>query len=613
MRFVLFALLSFASFVLSRPRNPNTFSCTKEFWPKLNPGELFTVSATCKYFPGYHAKTIEGTKVSVAYTEKWERFATKHQILDKTSAILDDALAKSLTYYGKDLHDTLPPEIVVILSTRPFDPYAADTLFPVPEEGICQVRTFHKWTTWIGPHDNWAKQALAHELYHCVQQYKLGRKSASPGSLWVDEGSANYFSNLVFPKTNYEWPSPERYYDPTVPIFAQVDDHVYGTSVFFQALEQPRGIPYLNNWVMSTDEQDTGNGERNRLSKLNGFVDDFFTFAKQYTPGPVIDSGGGPIDGLIPITPKTAPVTAGPSPGTQIADLANIPFTITVFQLSIAPGSIAKLLSYDFAHERMAYRFSDKNDWNDMGIHTTVSVPCGDDSTPVTMFLLFISTKNSDQDKASVLVMPGPDAPCPCKSTNNLRPRDANSTCPSPPKSSTPSGGSGSCKATNLNIDPCLTSHDWKLDLATMKALILKQEAKDGVTSVDLSGSGTVSFTAKAAHFAYKNFNLDIVIKIEGTDYPTNTVVDGDFDATVVTTNIGSGSTGDMCLIVTDGQGSAKITALGTTITQDLGVDGDYVSPDYDIKYTCSADSLTMQGYQNGKSVWGPLAYVSSK
>lgn len=335
---------------------------------------------------------------------------------------------------------------------------------------------------------------------------------------------------------------------------------------------------------------------------LSGFADDLFTFSRTYTPGPVIDSGGGAIPSLVPVVPKPVSLSAGATAGTQIAELRVTPFTITTFELSIAAGSTAELLSYDGAHHRLAYRFSGQTVWTKLGARSTLTVPCNDNNTPQLVLLLFTSTQDATQDKTSILITQ-PSDPCPCKSTGGLKPRDANTTCPNPPTSP------GSCKATGLTIDPCLTAHDWQLDKAAMKAYILDQMGDLGVESVDLSGSGTVSFTSTAASFVYQNFIIDLGINAAGLDYSANTVVDGVFDADVIVTKRSTGSTGDMCMIVTAGHGSAVISTLGVEFEQSLGPDGGYVSPDYDIKYTCSADSLVVQGYQDGALVWGPMVY----
>lgn len=194
MHSIVFLVLFLSGLAFRKTAAQRSFSCTKEFWPELEPGDSWTVSARCKYFPGYHAKKIEGTTVSVAYTESWGKHATKEKLFQKTHTILEEAFNNSLAYYGPTLGNSLPPSIVLIISLRGLRPFTAETVYPIPEKQICEIKTFEKWTSDIGPHAAWAKQALAHELYHCVFQLKLANRtetSGSPGSLWVAEGSAN--------------------------------------------------------------------------------------------------------------------------------------------------------------------------------------------------------------------------------------------------------------------------------------------------------------------------------------------------------------------------------------------------------------------------------------
>ena len=152
------------------------------------------------------------------------------------------------------------------------------------------------------------------------------------------------------------------------------------------------------------------------------------------------------------------------------------------------------------------------------------------------------------------------------------------------------------------------------LDLPEMKALLEKalQDHQDTqVNSIDLSGSGTIKFDTSKATFTYDNLDIDLDITAEGIDLPTTTTVNGQFDATIFIKNGGSGS-GDVCLVVYNGEGSAVETdPLTGGFTQDLGPDGGFVAQNWDVKYTCTADKLTLQGYAKGVSVWGPYVYTS--
>jgi hypothetical protein len=85
-----------------------------------------------------------------------------------------------------------------------------------------------------------ASQDIAHEMYRCIQDTVLARKPAG-ATRWAIEGSANYFSNLVFPSANLEREADVKY-----PSDLTIYKHNYDASLFFQAIEQSRGAPYIH-------------------------------------------------------------------------------------------------------------------------------------------------------------------------------------------------------------------------------------------------------------------------------------------------------------------------------------------------------------------------------
>jgi hypothetical protein len=376
------------------------FSCTKKFWPKFNPGENFTINAQCQYYPGY-PRQIGSTTVSVAYTDKWGNNARAKNIFNKVGPDIDEALTNSLDLYAK--FAKVPAEIVVILSRRQDKPAMLWTIFPAPNQPRCQVTAFESFTDFVtsssSTSNGYAKQALAHELYHCVQQYSIGvgvdTKLASSG--WVIEGSAHYFSNVVYPNANLEWPgvSADQNYQPARPIYDQ-GVHVYGTSLYFQSLEQKTPAT-LSNWVLATKLTKNGLAERTRLSALSGFTDDFWEFAQQLSLGKIVDTNTQDIPRLPTITPSSVSITGKP----KAALLKTTPFTVSVFQISPEAGSTVQLTAPEYTHQRVAYRLPSVKTWTAVAtLPRTVEVSC----TDPTILLLFISTKNADTDEVKVSV-----------------------------------------------------------------------------------------------------------------------------------------------------------------------------------------------------------------
>ncbi|KAH6876358.1 hypothetical protein B0T10DRAFT_532704 [Thelonectria olida] len=396
MRFSFLAVLLFAALAQAKWE-----SCSK-WWPKIKPGDHFTVNAQCKLFPGY-PKTFGSTTVTVTYTKNWGRAGVKGA---EVAPVLHKALDKSIDYYSSLAN--LPSDIVIILTVAVDGTTFADTFYPSAKKPPCQIKTYKRWTTdAAGQNVPRALQALAHELYHCVQGYhKLG---TSKEPLWVLEGSANYFSNRVFPTSNVEWPGPDRHYHPSLPIYAHAGNDVYTTSLYFQALEVSRGPEYLNDWVLATPPT-PDKEERTRLSHLTDFGDDFFIFAQKLAREHIRDTSGSLVKGLPKINPEAVPISFDKAGTTSTATLRTVPFTVTVFKLSFKAGQTVIFYSSANDDQRVAYREPDDDVWTPMptslSSHGQVEQPCNANNKDASksILVLFISTADAHSDMVKITV-----------------------------------------------------------------------------------------------------------------------------------------------------------------------------------------------------------------
>ncbi|KAF2094164.1 hypothetical protein NA57DRAFT_80580 [Rhizodiscina lignyota] len=112
--------------------------------------------------------------------------------------------------------------------------------------------------------------------------------------------------------------------------------------------------------------------------------------------------------------------------------------------------------------------------------------------------------------------------------------------------------GTGSCKATIIKTDSCLTAHTWNVDAAQVEAYLKQQLGKEPdvtINGLSVSGTGSIDIAGQNATFTYDGFKLDIDVGADGFDVPTSTVVNGKFEASIFTTAGGSGK-GDFCLVV---------------------------------------------------------------
>ena len=102
--------------------------------------------------------------------------------------------------------------------------------------------TFYPYGMTAGYED--FKQALAHEAFHCIQSTHFWDQMdiGSRDNRWWIEGTAMYFSNVVYPDFNKEWPFSQSYDPGDGSVGAMtLFDHVYGSNFFFQDLSNHIG------------------------------------------------------------------------------------------------------------------------------------------------------------------------------------------------------------------------------------------------------------------------------------------------------------------------------------------------------------------------------------
>jgi hypothetical protein len=374
------------------------------YWPDIKPGDKFTLNDKCRVLAGYpknFGKT--NTRVTVTYTLNWSRQSSKTK--NAVKPVLEESLKNTIDLYED--FAKLPAHIVIILTTSVDGQVTGDTIYPKEKVPPCQIKFYQRWTTESTTNKARALQALAHEIYHCAQG--LSKLANFKDPEWIHEGSANYFSNLVFPKSNAEWPDKKHSghaYKPALPIYAHVGQDAYTTSIFFQSLEDTVDRESLNTFVMSTPGGRSGLEERNRLSGLADFTDDFFYFAKEFALGKIQDTSNTPIP-IQEMSPVPASLTLDKTGATGTVMLTSTPFTISVFKVTVNAGQTARIYSSANDHQRLAYRRSSDKAWTDMGTSSSgrsIDLPCNTENTAETFTILFISTADVKSDKVKVTV-----------------------------------------------------------------------------------------------------------------------------------------------------------------------------------------------------------------
>jgi hypothetical protein len=238
--------------------------------------------------------TVGGTRFRVFIEQLWQSggdTGQRTQLLNWTR----DALTAAANEYGPLAFHTLLPTDVVFnqLAYRP-----NHTGLPDPTQGMvtenrrdhCIIGIFPTAFNWP---DTVFQQELAHELFHCFQINNMVSAMAAhyPQRKWWYEGSAEYFSNIVYPDNNTEynfigWLDA---HSPTTSLF-----HMnYDNFLFFQHM----GNQYDKTYVLNVLFHLPGSGaEADYAAALDEFLptnaDDFYhSYGQGYLDGSIQDSG----------------------------------------------------------------------------------------------------------------------------------------------------------------------------------------------------------------------------------------------------------------------------------------------------------------------------------
>ncbi|KAJ3460962.1 hypothetical protein MRS44_011829 [Fusarium solani] len=400
-----FYLLTFLFFFLSTAQAQ--WSRCDKYW-NLKPGDVgrkWTVKTDCHPLAGY-PKQFGDTKIIVTYTRKWSQQSTKTK--NAVKPVLEKSLEETFKTYDK--FAKLPAVIVIILTTAVDGLTTAATSNPYEKKSPFQIQMYQRWTTEATTNVPRALFAVAHELYHCVQDMKMGN-ARDPE--YIRDGTANYFANVVFPNSNTEWPGKKfsgAEYDPAVPLYAHDGQAAYAASLFFQSMGNHWNLKSMNEWVLETPVGFSGAAERQRLSELGNFVEIFFTFAQEFALQSIEDTSGVMIPTIPEIPPKSVSIKMGTGAAstTGTATLTTTPFTISVFKITVKTGQTVSIFASANSYQRVAYRKPGVKDWVEMPTDATSGkphdLPCKKGDTPATYIVLFISSKNVKTDQVKITV-----------------------------------------------------------------------------------------------------------------------------------------------------------------------------------------------------------------
>jgi hypothetical protein len=149
-------------------------------------------------------RDIGGSSYRVYYPLAWEGDASKTPYYDATLQAIEDTIpvyqgygtVKSIYFVFTTLADpNNPASFLAVTSWSSFQ----------PDSEACPVIVYPLALTLSIPV---FKQSMAHEMFHCFQDWSLHAQLIDAGygsSKWWAEGAAEYFSNVVYPSTDYEY------------------------------------------------------------------------------------------------------------------------------------------------------------------------------------------------------------------------------------------------------------------------------------------------------------------------------------------------------------------------------------------------------------------------
>lgn len=258
----------------------------------------------------YAAAPISGGEARVFYPASWRRGSPRNAFARYAmEAMLDsDAVYSRFGRMG-------PVDVVFSLLASPSDQGGKRVQGMAPwneTSDVCQV-ILYPFAVERGEEKGVEifKQTVAHEVFHCFQAWNMPSDSAEnySGNAWWLEGSAEYFSNLVYPTANDEW---ERVPDfdkksAATPLYKLG----YATTVFWQYLGNEIGDAALVELLKSLPGTPDPRVSGQALAARPGMQEHWHGFAQAWADRAIADTGGGFLPNQTVIAPEAQLKAAG--------------------------------------------------------------------------------------------------------------------------------------------------------------------------------------------------------------------------------------------------------------------------------------------------------------
>lgn len=239
-------------------------------------------------------RNVAGYSYRVYYPLAWRGDASRDPYYSDTLVAVQDSITKFQDYGGvKEIYFVFTT-LADMRDTPSWTTYAstATTLFQHVSEA-CPVI--------INPAamalDEAAyKQAIAHEIFHCFQAWNLPEQLDGPGrdSDWWAEGTAEYYSNLVYPSVNAEHGFAAKF--SSVSTISPLTDMSYENFAFFQFLGSRIGPIALIAMLRDMPTHPGRDFQLAALAAVPEMEDTFEEFVRSVLDNTLVDSDSGPIN-----------------------------------------------------------------------------------------------------------------------------------------------------------------------------------------------------------------------------------------------------------------------------------------------------------------------------
>lgn len=234
-----------------------------------------------------------GMNYRVYYPSTWQGDQVKTDAVKVAlSALIDSARVFSLLGGFYNINMTIS------LTDYPLgsDERALAIQHPISGRSTCPITLF-KVAGSVGV-DN-LKQTIAHEVFHCFQDWNISYEGYDDNKWWI-EGSAEYFSNVVYPTFNYEHTNLQSFDEKS--ITKPINQMDYENFLFFQHLGNVYGDSEVIRLLKSSGVAD---GSITPLASFDNMDSTFQDFVVAYMSTGIQDTGGGMIAVSNPAVIKT--------------------------------------------------------------------------------------------------------------------------------------------------------------------------------------------------------------------------------------------------------------------------------------------------------------------